>query len=124
MIVPASVTKNEFLNSYAGPKATSLVSALVILSFLSFGTTINETFETPNQLATITGLAYQSLVVSFGYFVVFGWLVNKFFSESNISRVVALIILFFTKILLSPPPPSSLLAHKGQRTLRPSDTKP
>ena len=27
----------------------------------------------------------------------------------------------FSKILLSPPPPSSLLAPKGQRTLRPSD---
>lgn len=92
----ASVTRNEFLNSLAGPKATSFVPALVILSFLSFGTTLNETYQSQNQLAIITALAYQSLIFSIGYFLILGWLINKYFNKPNLVRVTSLIIIFFT----------------------------
>lgn len=89
-----------FAESFAGPKATNLLSGFIILAFLSFGTTLNEVSETHQQKIAWTGIAYQSLIVSFSYFAVLSFGLNHIFKKINVFRIIALVILFFTTEVL------------------------
>lgn len=85
-----------FADSYAGPKATNLISAFAILSFLSFGTTLNEVSDSAQQRLTWTGIAYQSFLVSYIYFVVFTLLINTLLKKTDALRFSTLTFLYFS----------------------------
>lgn len=88
------------VNSYAGPRSTSLVAAALILGFLSFGTSTNEVSANKTEFIAWSGIAYQSLVISFAYFAIFSFLINRFFKVPSFSKMVAIGLLFFTTEML------------------------
>lgn len=86
----------EFLISFAGPKSTSALVALPILAFLSVGALFTETLVNDASQIQLIEMSAVALVVSFGYFLAFGKLINRFTRTGSVSRTSWLVILFFT----------------------------
>ena len=100
MISKLNSRLETFAFSFAGPKSTNIISATIILAFLSFGSTINEPSNNRAELLAWTGIAYQSLALSVLYFVVVSFFINRIFRDPTIAKIFALLFLFASTEIL------------------------
>lgn len=90
----------KFISSFAGPKATSPIGAIAILSLLSIGSTFTDSVEAPNQINILIVDILLAILISFLYFILLGGFINKFLPEISLLRISLLIFLFFTTEVL------------------------
>ena len=86
----------RFLLSFAGPKATSIKSALLILVFLSLGTLFTDLSGNEKDFAHWRLVTLQSLIISLTYYQILASLIKNKFAEVSITRFSLLNFLFFT----------------------------
>ena len=87
---------NRFLLSFAGPKATSFISAFLILLFLSLGTLFTDFPGSEKDFTHWQLITLQSFVLSLFYFQVLAFVINKLFAEVSKTRFWLLNFLFFS----------------------------
>ena len=96
MVYPNGKTLQDFYFSFAGSKATSAKIALPILIFLSIGSLITETLVNDASQIELLEAASIAFFASFGYFIAFGFLINRFTKNGSQVKAIWLIILYFT----------------------------
>lgn len=87
---------NRFLLSFAGPKATSFISAFLILLFLSLGTLFTDFPGNEKDFAQWRLVTLQSLIISLTYYQILAFVIRNKFAEVSITRFWLLNFLFFT----------------------------
>lgn len=87
---------NRFLLSFAGPKATSFISAFLILLFLSLGTLFTDFSGSEKDFVQWQTVTLQSFIISLVYNQVLALIIKKLFAEVSKTRFWLLNFLFFS----------------------------
>ena len=87
---------NRFLLSFAGPKATSFISAFLILLFLSLGTLFTDFSGSEKDFVQWQTVTLQSFILSLVYYQVLALIIKKLFAEVSKTRFWLLNFLFFS----------------------------
>ena len=86
--------------SFAGPSATSPKNAIGILALLTLGSLLNETNYKLSETNKVLSSALIALVLSFSFYQVFSYVIDKYQNQISTLRVVLLGTLFFiTEVL-------------------------
>lgn len=86
----------EIALSFSGPQATSLYVGITVLLFLSLGTAFADIEQKPEVQLEWTGIAFQSFLISGGFFVLVSQLVRVLRNTSLVWNTLLVGILYFT----------------------------
>lgn len=91
-----AVRTREIAQSFSGPQATSLYVGLTVLMFLSLGTAFADIEQKPEAQLEWTGIAFQSFLISGGFYILVSQLVRVLRNTSLLWNTLLVGILYFS----------------------------